>query len=158
MAPALVLLLAFLIGFVSGLRSFTAPAGVAWAAHRNWMNLAFTPLRFLGSTAAVVIFTLLAAVELVADQLPSTPSRTQPVGLIARIVLGALSGGAVALSGAQSIAAGAVLGAVGGVAGAFGGYQVRARLVKALKVPDFVIATLEDAVAIGAAFFLVSRF
>jgi uncharacterized membrane protein len=47
---------------------------------------------------------------------------------------------------------------VGGVAGAFGGYQVRARLVKALKVPDFVIATLEDAVAIGAAFFLVSRF
>jgi uncharacterized membrane protein len=112
----------------------------------------------MGSTAAVAVFTLLAAVELVADQLPSTPSRTAPPGLIARIVLGALSGAAIAASGAQSIAIGAVLGAVGGVAGAFGGYQIRARLVKALKVPDFVIACLEDAVAIGAGLFLVSRF
>jgi uncharacterized membrane protein len=50
------------------------------------------------------------------------------------------------------------LGAAGGVAGAFGGYQVRTRLVKALKVPDLVIAILEDAVAIGAGLFLVSRF
>jgi uncharacterized membrane protein len=50
------------------------------------------------------------------------------------------------------------LGAAGGVAGAFGGYQARTRLVKALKVPDFAIATLEDALAIGGGFFLVSRF
>jgi uncharacterized membrane protein len=158
MNPALVLLLAFLIGVVSGLRSLTAPAVVAWAAHRGWINLAHTPFHFLGSTAAVVAFALLAVVELVADQLPSTPSRTKPPGLIARIVLGALSGAAIAVSGAQSIAIGAVLGAAGGVAGAFGGYQVRTRLVKALKVPDLVIAILEDAVAIGAGLFLVSRF
>jgi uncharacterized membrane protein len=122
------------------------------------MNLDHTPLHFMGSTAAVVVFTLLAVVELVADQLPSTPSRTKPPGLIARIVLGALSGAAIALSAAQSIAIGAFLGAAGGVAGAFGGYQVRTRLVKALKVPDFVIATLEDALAIGAGLLIVSRF
>jgi uncharacterized membrane protein len=158
MALALVLLLAFLIGVVSGLRSLTAPAVVAWAAHLGWIHLDQTILQFMGSTAAVAVFTLLAAVELVADQLPSTPSRTAPPGLIARIVLGALSGAAIAASGAQSIAIGAVLGAVGGVAGAFGGYQIRTRLVKALKVPDFVIACLEDAVAIGAGLFLVSRF
>jgi len=53
---------------------------------------------------------------------------------------------------------GPILGTAGAVAGAFGGYQVRTRLVKALKVPDFVIAILEDAVAICAALFLVSRF
>jgi uncharacterized membrane protein len=158
MAPNLVLLLAFLIGVVSGLRSLTAPAAVAWAAHRGWINLNHTPFQFMGSTAAVVIFTLFAGVELVADQLPSAPSRTAPPGLIARIVLGALCGAAIAVPGAQSITLGAVLGAAGGVAGAFGGYQVRTRLVKALKVPDFVIATLEDAVAIGAGLFLVSRF
>jgi uncharacterized membrane protein len=158
MAPNLVLLLAFLIGVVSGLRSLTAPAVVAWAAHRGWINLNHAPLQFMGSTAAVVVFTLFAVVELVADQLPSAPSRTAPPGLIARIVLGGLSGAAIAVSGAQSIAIGAVLGAAGGVAGAFGGYQVRTRLVKALKVPDFVIAILEDAVAIGAGFFIVSRF
>jgi uncharacterized membrane protein len=158
MSPTLVLLLAFLIGVVSGLRSLTAPAVVAWAAHRGWINLNHTPLHFMGSTAAVVIFTLFAVVELVADQLPSAPSRTAPPGLIARIVLGALCGAAIAVSGAQSIAMGAVLGATGGVAGAFGGYQVRTRLVKALKVPDFVIATLEDAVTIGAGLIIVSRF
>jgi uncharacterized membrane protein len=60
-------------------------------------------------------------------------------------------GAGVAVSGAQSIVLGAVLGAVGGTAGAFTGYEVRTRLVKALKVPDLVIALLEDAVAIAGA-------
>jgi uncharacterized membrane protein len=158
MEPSFVLLLAFLIGVVCGLRSLTAPAVVAWAAHRGWIHLDYARLHFLGSTAAVVVFTLFAVVELFADQLPSAPSRTEPPGLIARIVLGALCGSAIAVSGAQSLAIGAVLGAVGGIAGAFGGYQARTCLVKALKVPDFLIATLEDALAIGAGLFVVSRF
>ena len=158
MTPSQVLLLALLIGVVSGLRSVTAPAVVAWGAHLNWLNLRNTALSFMASTAAVVMFTLLALVELIADKLPSTPSRTEPVGLIARILLGGLSGACVAVSGAQSIVVGAVLGAVGGVAGAFAGYQARTRLVKALKVPDFVIALLGDAVAIGGGLLIVSRF
>jgi uncharacterized membrane protein len=153
-----VLLLAFLIGVVSGLRSLTAPAVVSWAGHRNWLNLHNTPLSFIGSTAAVVIFVLLAIVELVADQLPSTPSRLQPPGLIARIILGGLSGAGVAVAGAQSIALGAILGAAGGIAGAFAGYEVRTRLVRALKVPDLVVALLEDAVAIGGGLLIVARF
>jgi uncharacterized membrane protein len=152
MTPSQVLLLALLIGVVSGFRSVTAPAVVAWGAHRNWLNLHNTALSFMASTAAVVIFTLLA------DKLPFTPSRLKPPGLIARIVLGGLSGAGVAVSGGQSIVLGAVLGAVGGVAGAFAGYQARTRLVKALKVPDLVIALLEDAVAIGGGLFIVSRF
>jgi uncharacterized membrane protein len=156
--PSQVLLLAFLIGVVCGLRSLTAPAVVAWAAHRGWIDLGHTRLHFLGSLAAVAVFTVGAIVELVADKLPNAPNRTAPVGLIARIVLGALCGGALAVSGAQSMTTGAVLGAAGGIVGAFGGYQARTRLVKSLKVPDFVIAILEDALAIGAGFFLVTRF
>jgi uncharacterized membrane protein len=158
MTPSQVLLLSFLIGVVAGLRSLTAPAVVAWAAHRGWLSLNGTPLSFLGTTAAVAIFTLLACAELVADQLPSTPSRLKPPGLIARIILGGLSGAAVALAGGQSIAWGAVLGLSGGIAGAFAGYQVRSRLVRMLKVPDLVIALLEDAVAIGGGLLIVSRF
>jgi uncharacterized membrane protein len=50
------------------------------------------------------------------------------------------------------------LGAVGGIAGALAGYEVRTLLVKALKVPDLVIALLEDAVTIGGGLFIVSRF
>jgi uncharacterized membrane protein len=153
-----VLLLAFLIGVIAGLRSFTAPAVTAWAAHRQWLNLHNSPLSFMGSATAVVVFTLLALGELVADQLPSTPSRTDPPGLIARIVFGGLSGAAVAASGSQSIALGAILGMAGGIAGALAGYQARTRLVRALKVPDFVIACVEDAVAIGGGLLMVSWF
>ena len=157
MNPSQVLLLAFLIGGVAGLRCLTAPATVAWAAHLNWLNLHNTPLAFMGSTAAVVIFTLLAAVEMVVDQLPSTPSRVQARGLIARMILGGLSGASIAVAGEQSIAVGAVLGLVGGIAGAFAGYQARTRLVKALRVRDLFIALPEDAVAIAAGLFIVSR-
>jgi uncharacterized membrane protein len=111
----------------------------------------------MGSTAAVAVFTLLALVELIADKLPSTPNRTEPPGLIGRILLGGLSGASVAASASQPIALGCVLGAAGGVAGAFAGYEARTRLVRALKVPDYVIASLEDAVAIAAGVFIVSR-
>jgi uncharacterized membrane protein len=152
-----VLLFAFLIGIVAGLRSMAAPAVTCWAAHLRWLKLEHTPLAFMGSPITVGILTFLACAELVADQLPSTPARTQAPGLIFRFLTGGLSGAAVAISGGQSLALGAVLGAVGGIAGAFAGYQVRTRLVRALKVPDFVIAVLEDAVAIGGGFFLLSR-
>jgi uncharacterized membrane protein len=148
---------AFLIGVVAGLRSLTAPAVVAWGAHLGWLRLENTPLAFMGSIAAVIIFTLLAVGELVADQLPSTPARTAPPGLIARIVLGGLSGACVAAAGSLPPAVGACWGAAGGVAGAFGGYQARTRLVRALAVRDLAIALLEDAVAIGAGLVLVSR-
>jgi uncharacterized membrane protein len=140
------------------LRSLTAPAAVTWAAHLGWLKLSGTPLSFMGSTAAVAIFTVLAAAELVADKLPSTPSRTAPPGLIARVVFGGLSGASLCAAGMQSIALGAVLGAAGGLAGMFAGYKARTGLVRALKVPDITIALLEDAVAIGGSFFLVSRF
>jgi len=59
-------------------RSLTAPAAVAWAAHPGWINLDRSPLAFMGSAWAVAIFTGLAMVEFVADQLPTTPSRTAP--------------------------------------------------------------------------------
>lgn len=158
MNPSQVLFLAALIGIIAGLRGLTAPAVVAWAAHLNWLNLHGSPLSFMGSTAAVVVFTLLALGELVGDKLPSTPSRLKPPGLISRVVLGALSGAAVAASAAQSLALGGVLGAVGGIAGAFAGYHTRARLVRGLQVPDFVIACLEDVVAITGGILIVSRF
>jgi uncharacterized membrane protein len=151
-------LLAFLLGVVAGLRALTAPAVLAWGAHRGWLSLHGTPLSFMASTAAMVIFVLLAVAELIADQFPSTPSRTAPPGLIARIVTGGLCGSGIAAAGTQSLVVGAVLGVGGALIGTFGGYQARTGLVKALKVPDLVIATLEDVVAIGGGLFIVSRF
>lgn len=158
MSPSQVLLLAFLIGVIAGLRTMTAPAVVAWAANRHWLNLDSSPLDLIGSTVSVVVFTLGAIGELIMDKLPATPRRTESLGLIGRTVLGGLSGAVLAASGAQSIAIGAVLGVTGAVAGAFSGYEVRKRLVRSLRVPDFVIALLEDTIAIVGGLLIVSRF
>ena len=149
------LLLAFLIGVIAGLRALTAPAAVAWAGFGRGV-LHNTPLSFMGRLPAAIIFTVLALLELYADQLPTTPSRLAPAGLIARIVTGGLSGACLAAADAESIALGCLLGAVGGVVGAFAGYYARTGLVKALKVPDLPIALLEDAIAIGGAIVIVS--
>jgi uncharacterized membrane protein len=152
-----ILLLAAGIGLVAGLRSLTAPAVVAWAAHLGWINLHNSPLAFMGSKWAVVILTVLAVVELVADQLPSTPARTGAMGLSARIVTGALTGACLAAAGNAALWLGAVAGIVGAIVGAFGGYKARVGLVRSLRVPDFVIAIPEDAIAIGLGLLLTSR-
>lgn len=151
------LLFAFFIGFFAGLRSLTAPAATAWAVHLGWLKLQGL-LTLMGSLPAVAIFTLLAAVELVADKLPKTPKRTSPPGLIARIVMGGLTGACVATGGGQGAPLGAVLGAVGGVVGCFRGYAARTRLVSALGMPDIYVALLEDLVAIAGSLWVVSRF
>jgi uncharacterized membrane protein len=150
---------AFAIGVIAGLRSLTAPAAVAWAAHRQWLTLSGTPLAFMGSLPAVIVFIVLAIVELIADKLPSAPARTAPVGLGARIITGALSGACVAEGTGigHSLLAGAVLGVVGALVGTFVGYQVRTRTVKALGVKDYFVAVTEDIVAIGAAFLILFR-
>jgi uncharacterized membrane protein len=151
------LVLAFLIGFFAGLRSLTAPATTAWAAYLEWLKLQGS-LALIGSIFSVAIFTLLAVVELVADKLPKTPNRTSPPGLIARIVLGGLTGACIAAGGGQGIFLGVLFGAVGGVAGCFMGYQARMGLVKALSTRDLYVALLEDLVAIGGCLWVLSRF
>jgi len=152
----MIFFLAFLIGLFGGLRSLTAPAATAWAARLGWLKL-HSPLAWMGSPITVGIFTLLALGELVADKLPQAPSRTAPPGLIARVVLGGLCGACVAIAGGQGAIVGALLGAAGGLVGCFGGYQARTRLVKALGTPDYVVALLEDAIAISGSLWAVSR-
>jgi len=149
------LLHTFLIGLICGLRSMTAPAVVSWAAHLGWIDLSQTPLAFLGYAWTPYIVSLFAIGELIADKLPNTPSRKAPVGFIARLVLGTLSGYALASGIGQSGIVGAAMGLIGAVAGTLGGYEARTRLVRALNVPDLWIALLEDAVAIGVGLFVV---
>ena len=148
---------ALAIGFAAGLRALTPPAVVAWAAHLGWINLNGSPFVFMGSTITVVIFSLLAVFELIADLRPSTPKRTAPVPLIARILTGGLCGACVCAASNQSLIIGAILGAIGGVIGAFAGYEIRRKVVAALNIKDVSVALLEDMVTIGLAWFLVTR-
>jgi uncharacterized membrane protein len=149
-----VLLLAVLIGIIAGLRAMTAPAAVSWAARLGWLNLAPTGLAFLGYAFTPWIFTALALVELVTDQLPTTPSRTVPVQFGTRILTGGLSGGAIGAAHGQLVL-GVVGGVVGAVIGTLGGRAVRGRLAASFG-RDLPAALIEDAVAIGGAFLIMA--
>ncbi len=144
-------LLAFLIGVLNGLRTMAPIAVVCWAAHLHWIDLAGSRFEFLDSVVALVVFTVLALGELVADKLPFTPSRKSPVGLVARFLFGALSGAAICFAVEQRLFPGAIAGAIGAIVGTFAGYEARVRAVKALGLPDFVVALIEDAICIGGA-------
>jgi uncharacterized membrane protein len=142
-------LLAFLIGGVAGLRTLTALAFVSWGSYSGWLPLGDTWLAFLGYRWTPLILTVLAAGELVADQLPSTPSRTAPLGFGARIVSGAISGAAVGMAGGTMIG-GMLAGIAGAIMGTVGGHAFRAQLAAAFR-RDRPAAFIEDAIALGGA-------
>nr|WP_314258491.1 DUF4126 family protein [uncultured Devosia sp.] len=146
----MIFVLAILIGFAAGLRAMTPVAAVAWGAYLGWIDLSATPLAFLGTLIAVIIVSLVAVVELITDQLPTTPSRKVPMQFGARVVMGALTG---ALLMPANWIIGALLGAIGAVAGTLLGAELRARL--AISAGTRPAAFIEDALAIILAFGVV---
>ncbi|MFC7052018.1 DUF4126 family protein [Hansschlegelia quercus] len=140
---------AALIGFVAGLRAMTAPAAVSWAAHLGWIDLSSSWLAFLGYAWVPYVFTALALIEFVTDQLPSTPSRTVPPQFGARVVMGALSGAALGAAGG-SLIVGLIAGIAGAAAGTLGGAAARVRLATAFG-RDLPAALIEDFVAVALA-------
>jgi uncharacterized membrane protein len=147
------LLLALSFGVLAGLRTMSAPTAVSWAAKLGLLPLSGTPLAFLGWGWLPWLLTAGALVELVLDQLPSTPSRKRPAGFAARIVTGSLSGAAVGAAHG-GLLAGLLAGLTGAVLGTLGGYAARRRLAAAFG-KDLPAALLEDAVAVGGAILLV---
>ena len=138
--------LALLAGIVAGSRVFTAVAAVSWAAKLDVLNLDGSWLAFMGYSWTPWVFTLLAIVELVTDQLPSTPSRKVPMQFGARIVGGALSGATLGAAGGSWII-GLIAGVIGAVIGTFGGAEIRSYMAKAFG-RDTPAAFIEDAGAI----------
>jgi uncharacterized membrane protein len=137
---------ALLAGIAAGSRTFVALAATSWAARLGYLDLGGSWLAFMGYAWTPWIFTLLALVEMVGDQLPSTPSRKVPVQFGSRIISGALSGATIGASGGSWII-GLVAGAIGAVIGTYGGAEVRARMEKAFG-RDTPAAFIEDAGAI----------
>jgi uncharacterized membrane protein len=128
-----------------------APAFVSWAAWMGLLNVQHTPMAFMGLWYVHIIFTILAIGELVADKLPSTPSRKAIGPFIARVVSGALSGATVGAS-AHALFFLAAFGAVGAIAGTLLGATIRAKLA-AIFQRDLYAALLEDASALAIGFF-----
>jgi uncharacterized membrane protein len=122
------LAIAFVLGVVSGLRTFTAAAILLLAR---------------GPRVAAIIVTILAIGELIADQLPTMGSRTKPGPLIGRCVTGAFCGWYVA--GIP----GAAVAIIGALIGTFGGHWCRLKLIA--RIGGVPAALVEDAIAIGLA-------
>jgi uncharacterized membrane protein len=141
------------IGAVSGLRSLAGPAIIARAANRNILKLKTTPLACLASDGSARTTLLLAVGEMIADKLPFMPNRTDPPGLVARFISGAICGMAVAgrRKRAETIMSG-IVGGTAALAASYAGYQYREHV----KLRPFTAALLEDVVAVGVGAAIVS--
>jgi uncharacterized membrane protein len=158
MTTSILLLVCFLLGIVSGLRSMMGVALVCWAVHLGWLNLAGTKLAFLGSPISLGIFSLLAIGELVADKLPFIPPRIQAPSLTVRFVFGALAACALAMAAGAGFGIPALVGGIAAVIGAFAGYWVRRTVESQFNLKDALVAPVEDLIAILLGLFAVSRF
>jgi uncharacterized membrane protein len=92
-APPSALLRAVALGAASGSRSTAGVTAVALTSTRGDRGVLASGL---GSTAGTVTSGVLAAGELVADKLPTTPSRLAPPSLGGRLLFGGTSAAAVA--------------------------------------------------------------
>ena len=135
------------LGAVAGLRALTAPALLSYFASRP-ENSEFKD-NFLASPKIAAVLGLLAAGELIGDKLPSTPNRTEPPGLIARVISGATVGGSVCAARKKSLRTGIVIGALSAVAAAYIGQNIRREIAQRSSIPSAAIGAVEDALAVG---------
>ncbi len=136
-----------IVGFATGLRTFTPMALISWVAVWGWLPLGGSRLGFLGTETGAIVVSFLALFELVADKVPITPARTGKGPLGGRILIACFASASVAVGMGQPWIVPMVCGAAASVAGAFAGFYYRQRLGK--KVKDFLLAVLEDIATIG---------
>lgn len=135
----MIVVAAFVLGIVSGMRTFTGLAAI-FLMRGGWQAW---------------LFGIIALGEYGGDLLPQTPSRLQLAPLLARFVAGAACGWIVAgASGAGALVA-ALAGVAGAAVGAYGGSAFRLAMIA--RIGPIPAALGEDAVAIGLAAFAVLR-
>lgn len=135
----MLLLLVFLLGVVSGIRTFTGPA-VLWIMRHGG------PSEYVLAGAAVF--------EYFYDVHPKAPPRTCTSNIIMRLLSGAFVGWWGAVAAGISAPLGALVGAAGAFASAYGSKIVRGRC--SAMMGNVASGLLEDAVAIVAAVAIVS--
>jgi uncharacterized membrane protein len=133
------LVLAFGLGVVAGLRTFTAPAAVLLAR---------------GSVAGYFVAAA-ALAEYVGDALPKAPSRTMALAVAGRAVSGAFSGYTFAAMHGGPTTLAAVAGIAGSLVGTYGGHALRIAAIP--RIGALPAALAEDVVAIGLAVLFVTR-
>jgi uncharacterized membrane protein len=135
------ILFAFAMGIVAGLRTFTAPA-------------AFFLTR--GGIAGYIL-AVLAICEYIADALPKTPARTGLPAVSIRSLSGAITGWFIAsIGGSTQGVVGAVAGVAGALVGTYGGYA--GRMAAIAKFGAIPAAVVEDVIAIALAVLVMLQY
>lgn len=144
------------VGALAGLRSASGLAAVSSA-------LAGSPVAGAASGALALaarfgaLLRVAAVGELLLDKLPFMPNRTSPIALAGRVLLGAIAGGLAAQSGGANWLIGGVIGGAAAIAATFAGFHLRRLAVTALRIPDPLVALVEDALVVGGASALTRR-
>jgi uncharacterized membrane protein len=136
-------------GALSGGRSAIGPALLALEKTQRKRRLGRKRIRRVAGALQV-----LAGVELIADKLPFTPSRTKALSLVARTTSGGIVGAAVS---PRVRVAGAAVGALAAVAATFVLHRLRSGLTNRMHVPNVLAGLIEDALLIGFGLRLASR-
>ena len=142
-----------LMGVTTGLRSLTPMAVLCWFAYMGYLPVDGTWAAWTARPVVVLVFTVLALGEIVAEKLPNIPDRISAGPLIARLVLGGLIGSIAATAMAGPGVEGVLLGVLGAALGAFGGFMVRRDLVARIGCADWKVALAEDLVTLACAGF-----
>ncbi len=137
-----------LLGALTGLRTMMPMAVLCWFAYLGYLPVEGTWAFWSAKLVTVVVFTVLAAGELIGDKLPMTPDRISAFPLIARVCFGGLVGALAATGLHASAVEGIILGSLSALGGAFVGYFIRRLLVEEKNNPDMVVAVCEDALTI----------
>jgi len=144
------LLRPFVLGVVTGLRSQLGLAALAWSEPASGRET--RALRLLRSTPGRGLTSAGAAAELVADKLPSTPSRLDPQNMAFRLLAGAGVGALAANStDRRTVGVASAVGLAGAAVGTYAGAYYRKLLPARTRTPDLLWAVGEDAVAAGLA-------
>jgi uncharacterized membrane protein len=142
-----------LLGVTTGLRAMTPMAVLCWFAYLGYLPLEGTWAAWMASATAVVVFTVLALAEIVADKLPRAPDRISLGPLTARLVFGGLIGSIAATAMIGPGLEGVLLGVVGAALGAFAGFMVRRDMVERIGCAEWKVALVEDLIAVACAGF-----
>ncbi|OGX83069.1 hypothetical protein BEN48_04035 [Hymenobacter glacialis] len=132
------------------MRSMSAPAFLShYLSRQPHAGLNGSPLRFLQKPGTATVLKVLAAGELVADKLPTTPDRIALPGMTGRLLSGGLVGAAWYKSRHGSALGGGLLGAAVAFASTIVSYALRTGISEKSGVPSALVGAGEDALVLG---------
>ncbi len=138
------------LGVISGMRSMSAPALLAYELSEDGDPQPRDAVqRALASPITARLLAVLAGSEMVADKSSSIPDRTSPGPLIGRAVIGSLTAATYAANRRHSVLVPALVGAGAAVASTFAAFHLRAFITHRFNAPDKLVGMIEDGLVVA---------